>query len=172
MEGILVETCIYYTTMIHASMSFDTIYWYINPYICLPEPFSCHGSCLLKHLRRSPPGYYWAKRFGEKVFRIYRVDRYPTDLDIVRFALPIQLYNDAKRHFRQIHPCLSSFERTNEKLCRKRTIPTESANRKIEGKGGRLHLQFSRAGFGCYGPWGNYLPPYLLRPRSSNLNVK
>ena len=68
-------------------MSFDTIYWYINPYICLPEPFSCHGSCLLKHLRRSPPGYYWAKRLGGKVFRIYRVDRYPTDLDIVRFAL-------------------------------------------------------------------------------------
>ena len=75
--------------MIHVSMSFDTIYWYINPYICLPEPFSCYGSCLLKHLRRSPPGYYWAKRLGGKVFRIYRVDRYPTDLDIVRFALPM-----------------------------------------------------------------------------------
>lgn len=93
---------------------------------------------------------------------------------LILWDLPFQwlLYNDAKRHFRQIHPCLSSFERTNEKLCRKRTIPPESANRKIEGKGGRLHLQFSRAGFGCCGPWGNYLPPYLLRPRSSNLNVK
>ena len=43
---------------------------------------------------------------------------------------------------------------------------------KLRKKGDRLHLQFFRAGLGCCGPWGNYLPPYLLRPRSSNLNVK
>ena len=66
---------------------------------------------------------------------------------LILWDLPFQwlLYNDAKRHFRQIHPCLSSFERTNEKLCRKRTIPPESANRKIEGT-----RQSKQCGFSIY----------------------